>query len=110
MNKQEKNVLIFIISILLFGLAVHLFRSSKDMPLPPDIPAPITPLIDINTATAQEFTSLPGIGPVIAERIIAYRIKHGAFTQLHDINKIKGIGSKKFDRFKPYICINVQHQ
>lgn len=56
--------------------------------------APRTP-VDINTAGAEELEALPGIGPVLAGRIIEYRERHGPFGSLRDLLKVSGIGEKK---------------
>ncbi len=60
-------------------------------------------LLNINRATKQEFTQLPRIGPAIAERIINYRVSHGLFKSISDLQKIKGIGPKTFKKIKPYL-------
>jgi competence protein ComEA len=62
-------------------------------------------IININTASKKELTQIPGIGKVTANRIVAYREKHGAFKQIADIQKIKGIGSKKFAKIKDLITL-----
>lgn len=62
--------------------------------------------VNINTAGLDELDALPGIGPVIAERIIAYRAEHGAFSSPQDITLVEGVGSETFDKIKPYITTN----
>lgn len=59
--------------------------------------------ININTATAEELASLPGIGLVLAERIVAWRETHGPFTHTADIKQVPGIGDTLFARIQPYI-------
>jgi len=61
--------------------------------------------ININSASATELQSLPGIGKVTAERIIAYRTEKGAFTAIGDIVKVKGVGSKSYEKIKDLITI-----
>ena len=56
--------------------------------------------IMINRATAKDFESLDGIGPVLASRIITYRKSNGPFTAIEDLLKVPGIGQSKFDQFK----------
>ena len=51
--------------------------------------------LDLNTATAGELTALPGIGEVLAERIVAYREEHGPFAAVEDIRNVQGIGEGK---------------
>lgn len=50
--------------------------------------------ININTASSVVLDTLPGIGPVLAQRIAAYRDEHGPFTSVEDLAKVEGIGSK----------------
>ena len=54
--------------------------------------------IDINTATEKELRSVPGIGPMIAARIIAAR----PFRSADDLKKVNGIGEKKYKKIRPY--------
>ena len=61
------------------------------------------PKIDLNTATLSQLNSLPGIGPVIAERILELREKSGPFKRIEDLMNIRGIGEKKFLKLKDLI-------
>jgi competence protein ComEA len=58
-------------------------------------PSVATEQFDINTADAVAFDGLPGIGPVLAERIVAYRDEHGPFGVLEDLLDVPGIGESK---------------
>lgn len=62
-------------------------------------------MIHINSASEQELTSLPGIGPSKAKAIIAYREKHGMFKAEKDLLKVKGIGSKLYAKIKGHVSI-----
>lgn len=61
--------------------------------------------ININRATAGELDSLPGIGPVLASRIIDYRKTNGPFLSVDDLQKVSGIGSAKFAQFKSKVRV-----
>ena len=56
--------------------------------------------IMINRASAKEFESLDGIGPVLAERIVSYRKTNGPFSAIEDLLKVQGIGQNTFAKFK----------
>jgi competence protein ComEA len=61
--------------------------------------------ININRATASELDALPGIGPVIASRIIEYRKTNGPFASVEDLQKVSGIGVAKFAQFKSKVRV-----
>jgi len=61
--------------------------------------------IDINTATQADLEALPGIGPVLAKRILDFRQQHGPFKQLADLEQVSGIGPKKLAQIKPLVEI-----
>ena len=60
--------------------------------------------VDINRALPDELTALPGIGPVIAGRIVTYRSEHGPFTRLEEIDQVKGIGPVKLKKLADKVC------
>ena len=57
-------------------------------------PAVVFPL-NINTATIPELDQLPGIGPVLAQRIVDYREAHGGYKAVEELVKVNGIGDSK---------------
>ncbi|GBD38364.1 ComE operon protein 1 [bacterium HR37] len=59
--------------------------------------------VNINKATIQELTQLPGIGESTAKNIVAYREKVGGFKTIDELKNVKGIGEKKFERIKDLI-------
>lgn len=65
----------------------------------------IDKLIDINSAGKDELKSLPGIGEVIAGRIIDYRNTNGKFTSKSQIKSVKGIGDKIYSDIEDLICV-----
>lgn len=61
--------------------------------------------ININTATAEQLSMLPGIGATTAENIVAYRNENGVFISLDDLLKVKGFGEKRLEQLKDYITV-----
>ena len=61
--------------------------------------------IHINVASADELQTLPGIGPVLAKRIIEYRETHGPFQKIEDLLDVSGIGEKRLEQIRPYIAV-----
>ena len=62
-------------------------------------------IININTATVDELSTLSGIGKAIAERIVAYRMQNGKFENIEDIKNVTGIGDSKFNNIKDSITV-----
>jgi competence protein ComEA len=62
-------------------------------------------LLDLNTASASDLDSLPGIGQSFADRIIEYRTTNGPFTSVEDLQKVKGIGAALFAKIAPLVSV-----
>jgi competence protein ComEA len=62
-------------------------------------------LINLNTATATQLDELPGVGPVTAESIIAFRTEHGAFTGVDELLDVSGIGDATLAEIAPHVTI-----
>lgn len=58
--------------------------------------------VSINSASASELESLPGVGPVIARRIVEYRNANGGFKSVDELEAVKGIGPKTLAKIRPY--------
>jgi competence ComEA-like helix-hairpin-helix protein len=56
--------------------------------------------VNVNTATAEEIASLPGIGPSYAKRIVEYREKNGPFKRVEDLLNVQGIGEKTLEKIR----------
>ena len=58
---------------------------------------------DLNRATAADLEALPGIGPVLAERIVASRAQAGPFASVDDLKRVRGIGPATTARLRPLV-------
>ena len=75
-------------------------------PAPETVSGPTEPsVVNINTATAAQLETLPGIGPVLAGRIVAYREKNGPFQATEELTKVKGIGEAKLEEIWDLITV-----
>ncbi|MCS6882160.1 MAG: helix-hairpin-helix domain-containing protein [Oscillochloridaceae bacterium] len=68
-------------------------------------PAESFSLVNINTADYESLVALPGIGPALAQRIIAYREEHGPFTSVEQLQEVQGIGPRNLDEFRHLITV-----
>jgi len=59
--------------------------------------------VDVNRADWPELIQLPGVGQVLAERLIAERQRDGAFRSIDDLERVRGIGPRTLDRIRPYL-------
>jgi len=66
--------------------------------------------VNINTATEEEFTTLNGIGEAIAKRIVEYRDQYGSFKSVDELQNIKGIGGKRFEKLKDFFTIGEESE
>lgn len=62
-------------------------------------------LVDLNTADAAELDTLPGIGPVLADRIVAWRAEHGRFTTVDELAEVSGIGPALLSRLRDLVRV-----
>jgi competence ComEA-like helix-hairpin-helix protein len=61
--------------------------------------------IDLNLATADELTRLPGVGPALAARILEARAAE-PFTSVEDLRRVRGVGKSKLERMRPLVTVN----
>ena len=62
-------------------------------------------LVNINTAGLEALDSLPGVGPATAQAILDEREANGPFASIEDIQRVSGIGEKKYEKLKGSICV-----
>lgn len=62
-------------------------------------------VVNINTAGVEELDTLPGVGPATAQAIVDERESNGPFASIEDIQRVSGIGEKKFEKLRDSICV-----
>jgi competence protein ComEA len=72
--------------------------------LQPPAPTPV----DLNRASEEDLQRLPGIGPVLARRIVEHRQAQGTFKVVDELRRVKGIGKKTFERIRAFVVIEPQ--
>lgn len=68
-------------------------------------PSRVAGKLNLNRATESEFDGLPGVGPVLAKRIVDYRSANGNFTSVGELQKVSGIGPAKFNELQNFVTV-----
>ena len=92
-----------ILCVAVIGLVTAAPRIASAQQEQPPAAAPKATTINLNTATIDQLTTLPGIGQKTAERILEYRAKNGGFKKIEELMNVKGIGEKSFLKLKPLV-------
>jgi competence protein ComEA len=69
-----------------------------------DATAPASGPVHLNTATLEQLDTLPGIGPVTAQKILDWRQTHGAFTSVDDLDAVPGIGPARLEQLRDLVA------
>jgi competence protein ComEA len=109
LTREEKIILISIAVAAVAGLVItFLFSYNKKIT---EAPAATyaRQVVDLNTATLEELDRLPGVGSVIAGRIIEFREKNNGFASVSQLRQIKGMTVKKMAEIQPYVSVSNQN-
>ena len=120
MNRREKAVLLLVTAAFLVGIGISyckragLRHQAALNPIavvqgmsagcsPDSVGAP--PPVDLNQATPRQLDGLPGIGPVLAGRIVEYRQRKGGFRSVSELRAVSGIGEKRYSALKDLVTV-----
>ncbi len=113
--KSGKRFLLFLVPAVLYLLAslTTLFFAQerlRDTSIPKAVdrmcPATVEELrVDLNKVDFDELCNIPNIGPTLAERILQYRLEHGAFRTVEELDQVPGIGEKKLKLLMEYVYV-----
>ena len=119
-TKTEQGVVLFLVGAFMLGSGLQLLRIDGDDAAlvdpastdslfsersSADAGGSMTSPVNVNSASKAELVALPGIGDVIAERIIMTREEKGPFGSPEDLLSVKGITKKKLEHLKPFITL-----
>jgi len=135
LTRQEQRITLFLLTTFAIGCMVLWWRQQRPAPpvdasvvrdfAERSLPAPqegahasmVDPLpslvkksagggpVDLNSATLHDLIGLPGIGAVMAQRIVDHRSAHGRFAKPEDLMQVKGIGKKTYQKLQPLIAV-----
>lgn len=113
LDRRRVPVALALVVLIVAGAVIWLQRQPRSaiVIVPPAVPpegatSPVTiPPLDLNLATRAELESLPGIGPVTAQRIIDYRSEHGALARIDELIEAKLVTRATFDRVKDQVTV-----
>jgi competence protein ComEA len=94
-----------LVALAVISLVAVPANASVSQAKPPDTKAAPAPVVNINTAPAEQLEILPGVGARTAARIIEYRQKNGGFKKVEELMNVRGIGEKSFLRMKNQLVV-----
>jgi len=131
LTPSERRGAVLLVGLLLIGAGWDLWQAAREAPrseaglppstappgmppgTPPAVPlgpdsaedssGPGRPRVDLNQAGARELDALPGIGPVLAGRILDQRRRNGPFRRIEDLLAVRGVGPRLLERLRPHL-------
>jgi competence protein ComEA len=133
LTPAERRGALVVVLLLAIGAGYDLWRATRPLPVAARVPvamaeaAPAAPAdpaspgpvtagaasgapaagapLDLNRAGARDLDALPGIGPVLAGRIVEHRERNGPYTRVEDLLAVRGIGPRLFARLRPRVTV-----
>jgi competence protein ComEA len=105
-KRTEITILIFFVAVLVAVNVVNYFRRERMKRISSLVVEQGEIQISINAASTSDLDELPGIGSVLADRIVRYREQEGEFRSLEELKRVKGIGDKLYEKILPHISLH----
>ena len=93
---------LIVLSVILIATISSAAMAADSAPI---VAAPVTGIVNLNTADAAQLAMLPRVGAKAAQRILDYRKEHGGFKKTSDLMQVKGFGEKSFERLAAYVTV-----
>lgn len=106
LTSHERKTIVFILALLILGIGLDFFKKMTNRVNLVDyetLQEKFFDKVDINRASALEFSTIPGVGKKLAHSIVDYRKSHGDFKDIGELKRVKGIKDKKLKQLKKYI-------
>lgn len=105
LTKQERRVVMFLMIVILSGTGIDYARKQCVPVRTAFCLDPSYGKININAADKEAMKDIPGIGDILAQRIIEYRGVNGPFADIEAVRKVKGLAGSRYDLIKTLICV-----
>jgi competence protein ComEA len=106
-DTMNRSVTVLLAALALCGSSSVLAQTTAKPGKAPKqiVAAASTEIINLNTATAAQIATLPGIGPKTADLIVEYRQKNGPYKKVEEIMNVRGVGEKSFLKLKSRLSV-----
>lgn len=103
MSIPAREIGMWLVACVLLGSSAGLYSPQRLYAAAPEQAKPSQ--VNLNKAGLEEFETIQGIGPALAERILRYREEHGRFEKVEDLLNVSGIGQAKLERIKNQVSV-----
>jgi len=99
---MNRSALVLVAALVFVSSPLAAQRAAK----PPVVATVVsTEVVNLNSATAAQIATLPGIGPKTADLVVQYRVKNGPFKKIEEIMNVRGVGEKSFLKIKDRLTV-----
>lgn len=105
LTRSDGRVILGICTLALLGLGLRWWLTVPPATWVPQAAPVELKGVDLNRASLEELLTLPGIGPVLAERIVRDRLINGPFRSVHELLRVPGIGPKLLEKLRPRVRV-----